>query len=54
MNVDTQMNDVKHKIEVIKENRGNKYRYPRDILIVLSMREAELEDQLFFLKSANI
>lgn len=54
MNVDTQMNDIKHKINTVKENRGNKFRCPRDILIILSMREAELEDQLFFLKSANI
>ena len=49
-NVEKQLQDIRWKINTVKENRNNKYRYPRDILILLSIRETELEGNLFFLK----
>ena len=49
-NVEIQLQSIRHKIGQVKENRDNKIRCPHDILAILSLREVELEDNLFFLK----
>ena len=51
MHTDIRLADIRHKIATVKENHNNKYSYPREILIVLSLIETELENNLFFLKS---
>lgn len=51
MNVDKALADVQYKIGVVKENHNNKYRHPVEILAILSLREMQLLDQLYFLKS---
>lgn len=48
--VDTQLQDIRWKIATVKENRDNRFKNPRHILAILSLREMELEDNLFFLK----
>ena len=49
-NVEIQLQSIRHKIATVKENRDNRFRCPRDILAILSIREMKLEDSLFFLK----
>ena len=39
--------DIRYKIRSVKENRNNHFRCPINILVVLTRREVELEDQLF-------
>jgi hypothetical protein len=51
MNIDIQINDVRAKIATVKENRNNHFRHPMHILAILSLREMQLEDQLYFMKS---
>jgi protein associated with RNAse G/E len=46
-NIEKQKNDVRCKIRTVKENHNNKYKYPRDILAILSLREMQLEDYIF-------
>jgi protein associated with RNAse G/E len=46
-NIEKQKNDVRCKIRNVKENHNNKYKYPRDILAILSLREMQLEDYIF-------
>ena len=46
-NIEKQLNDVRYKIRAVKENRNNHFRCPINILVVLTRREVELEDQLF-------
>jgi len=50
-NIENRLYDIRHKLNVVKENIGNKYRHPKEIIIVLTMIEMELEDKLYFLKS---
>ena len=51
MHTDAQLADIQHKIGIVKENHNNKYRFPKEILRILSLREMELLDNLYFLKS---
>ena len=51
MLIDSQLSDVRAKIQKVKENHNNHYRFPVHILAILSMREMELEDRLYYLKS---
>lgn len=53
MLIDAQLSDVRAKIQKVKENHNNHYRCPINILVVLSRREMELEDRLYYLKSKN-
>lgn len=49
-NTDNQLQDIRWKIATVKENRDNRFKNPRDILVILTLRELELSDNLFFLK----
>jgi protein associated with RNAse G/E len=46
-NIEKQKNDIRYKIRIVKENHNNKYKYPHDILAILSIREMQLEDYIF-------
>lgn len=46
-NLEKQKNDIRYKIRTVKENRNNKYKNPRDILAILSIREMQIEDRIF-------
>ena len=49
--VDKQMQDILQKITKVKENRDGKIKNPKQILAILSLREMELSDQLYFLRT---
>lgn len=51
MHTDDKLAEIQWKIRHVKENHNNKYRHPRDILQILTRREIQLLDQLYFLKS---
>jgi hypothetical protein len=51
MHTDDKLAEIQWKIRHVKENHNNKYRNPRQILAILSLREMQLIDQLYFLKS---
>lgn len=46
-NLEKQKNDIRYKIRTVKENHNNKYKNPRDILAILSIREMQIEDQIY-------
>lgn len=49
MNIKNQLADVRHKIHTVKENINWRFKNPKSILVILSMREAQLEDQVYSL-----
>lgn len=48
MHTDKALIEIRRKISIVKSNR-DKYRHPNDILICLSIREAQIMDNLYFL-----
>lgn len=55
MYTDNELADIRYKIAIIKEDMKKpcrrRFRHPRHILAVLSIREMQVEDNLHFLKS---
>lgn len=52
-NLEKQRNDIRYKIRTVQENRNNKYKYPHNILAILSIREMQIEDQVFSSRTVN-
>ena len=52
-NLEKQRNDIRYKIRVVSENINNKYKNPLQILVVLSIRETIVEDQIFNSRIVN-
>jgi hypothetical protein len=50
-NIEKRLSDIRHKIGVVKENRNNHFRFPREIITTLTMIEMSLEDNLFEMKA---
>ena len=51
--LEKRLNDVRHKIRTVQENRNNRWRFPREIITTLTIIEMTIEDQIYNSRITN-
>jgi len=51
LHIESRLHDIRTKINKVKENRDNHFRFPKEIIKTLTIIEMSLEDQIFSMKT---
>lgn len=51
LHIENRLHDIRSKINRVKENHNNHFRYPKEIIKTLTIIEMSLEDAIFSMKS---